>query len=196
MSKPLSAEALRLLNEAPRYARSKYVIPALFDGSQPMTKNTYWAGWKRILERAELPHSGTHAVRHRAATDIANSGVPVKVGMALTAHKTVMMFMRYVHTEDDPIRAAAETVAARRGASSRAHRSQGPAIEEVAALAAVSPVAITPHGSAGRRAPVRPGPTKTAMGNYRPYRDRRDESRAAPPKSFARNANVEEVQHV
>ena len=38
-----------------------------------------------------------------AATDIANSGVPVKVGMALTAHKTVTMFMRYVHTEDDPI---------------------------------------------------------------------------------------------
>jgi len=26
----------------------------------------------------------------------------VKVGMALTAHKTVTMFMRYVHTEDDP----------------------------------------------------------------------------------------------
>ena len=73
MSKPLSAEALRLLQEAPRYTRSKFVIPALFDGSQPMTKNTYWAEWKRILERAELPHCGTHAVRHRAATDIANS---------------------------------------------------------------------------------------------------------------------------
>ncbi len=28
--------------------------------------------------------------------------MPLKVGMALTAHKTVAMFMRYVHTEDDP----------------------------------------------------------------------------------------------
>jgi hypothetical protein len=46
--------------------------------------------------------------------DIANSGVPVKVGMALTAHKTVAMFMRYVHTEDDPVRQAAELVANRR----------------------------------------------------------------------------------
>lgn len=114
MSKPLSAEAIRLLKEAPRYERSKFVVPAIFDGSQAMSKHTYWTGWKRILERAELPHCGTHAVRHRAATDIANSGVPVKVGMALTAYKTVTMFMRYVHTEDDPMRAAAETVAKRR----------------------------------------------------------------------------------
>ena len=34
--------------------------------------------------------------------------------MALTAHKTVTMFMRYVHAEDDPVRAAADTVARRR----------------------------------------------------------------------------------
>jgi len=45
---------------------------------------------------------------------IANSGIPVKVGMALTAHKTVAMFMRYVHTEDKPVREAAELVANRR----------------------------------------------------------------------------------
>jgi hypothetical protein len=38
----------------------------------------------------------------------------VKVGMALTAHKTITMFMRYVHTEDDPVRAAAYAVTFRR----------------------------------------------------------------------------------
>jgi len=38
--------------------------------------------------RAGVSHVGTHGIRHRAATDIANSGIPVKVGMALTAHKT------------------------------------------------------------------------------------------------------------
>lgn len=57
---------------------------------------------------------GTHGTRHPSATDIANSGIPVKVGMALTAQKTVAMFMRYVHTEDDPVRKAAELVASRR----------------------------------------------------------------------------------
>ncbi len=196
MSKPLSAETLRLLRDAPRYARSKYVIPALFDGSQAMTKNTYWAGWKRILERAELPHCGTHAVRHRAATDIANSGVPVKVGMALTAHKTVTMFMRYVHTEDDPIRAAAETVAARRKRVVAGAPDAEPAADERADTAVAAPISIAPNRSAGARAPVRPGPTKTAMGNYRPYRGRRDETRSAPSKPAAHLAGNEKVQNV
>ncbi len=152
ISKPLSAEAIRLLKEAPRYARSKFVIPALFDGSQPMTKNTYWAGWKRILEQANLPHCGTHAVRHRAATDIANSGVPVKVGMALTAHKTLTMFMRYVHTEDDPIRAAAETVAARRRSVVAGPSKAEPPAEEAVPPSEAQPITIAPSRPAIPRA--------------------------------------------
>ena len=114
MSKPLGAEARRLLESAPRLEGSPYVVPSILDSAKPMPKHTYSAGWRRIVERAGVPHCGTHAIRHRAATDIANSGVPVKVGMALTAHKTVTMFMRYVHAEDGPVRAAADTVAARR----------------------------------------------------------------------------------
>lgn len=74
---------------------------------------------RRILARAGLPHIGTHGIRHRSATDTANSGIPVKVGMVLTTHKTVTMFMKYVHTEDDPVRAAAEAVNQRRQASRR-----------------------------------------------------------------------------
>ena len=114
MSKPMSGEAVRLLEAAPRLESSPYVCPAIFDPNRPMPKHTYYKGWRRILERAGLPHVGTHGIRHRSATDIANSGIPVKVGMALTAHKTVTMFMRYVHTEDDPVRAAADAVAFRR----------------------------------------------------------------------------------
>ena len=34
--------------------------------------------------------------------------------MELTQHKTVSQFMRYVHTEDDPVRQAAELVGNRR----------------------------------------------------------------------------------
>ncbi|MDP1963678.1 MAG: site-specific integrase [Reyranella sp.] len=116
MSKPMSAEAVRLLQAAPRLERSPYVCPSIFDPNRPMSKHTYYKGWRRILGRAGLPHIGTHGIRHRSATDIANSGIPVKVGMALTAHRTVTMFMRYVHTEDDPVRAAADAVAFRRQA--------------------------------------------------------------------------------
>jgi integrase len=114
MSKPMSKGALRLFETAPRLGDSPFVCPSVFDPTQPMSIHTYYQGWRRTLKRAGLPHVGTHAIRHRSATDIANSGIPVKVGMALTAHKTVTMFMRYVHTEDDPVRAAAEAVAQRR----------------------------------------------------------------------------------
>jgi len=114
MSKPMSAEAVRLVEAAPRLEKSPYVCPSIFNPNRPMSKHTYSKGWRRILGRAGLPHIGTHGIRHRSATDIANSGIPVKVGMALTAHKTVTMFMRYVHTEDGPVRQAAELVANRR----------------------------------------------------------------------------------
>ena len=111
ISKPMSEAAYQLLSNAPRINDSPYVCPAVFDSKEPLPEGTYYNSWKRILERAKVPHVGTHGIRHRAATDIANSGVPIKVGMALTAHKTVTQFMTYVHTEDDPVRAAAEKVA-------------------------------------------------------------------------------------
>jgi len=114
MSKPLSEEAQQLLSNAPHYGDSPYVCPAIRDHSKPLSPGSYDQAWRRFLDRAGVPRVGTHGIRHRSATDIANSGIPVKVGMALTAHKTVAMFMRYVHTEDDPVRKAAELVANRR----------------------------------------------------------------------------------
>ncbi|WP_234263253.1 tyrosine-type recombinase/integrase [Hydrogenophaga sp. NFH-34] len=114
MSKPLSVEARRLLESAPRYGSSPFVCPAILNQDKPLSPHAYYNAWRRILDRAGVPRVGTHGIRHRSATDIANSGIPVKVGMALTAHKTVAMFMRYVHTEDDPVRKAADLVATRR----------------------------------------------------------------------------------
>lgn len=114
MSKPLSDEAYDLLRHAPRFHGSPFVAPAVTKPDRKMSKHSYWGAWKRILIGAGIIHMGTHAIRHRAATDIANSGIPLKVGMTLTAHKTVTMFMRYVHVEDDQVRAAAEIVSERR----------------------------------------------------------------------------------
>jgi hypothetical protein len=99
-------------------------------------------------------------------TDIANSGIPVKVGMALTAHKTVSMFMRYVHAEDDPIRAAAEKVANLRRDT----------IDSRASMVPVASPAANPADTDGNK-------TLTSRGNYRPYRHREENSRAVPPGS-------------
>lgn len=114
MSKPLSEEAYDLLWHAPRFHDSPYVVPCVTKPSKRMSKRAYWAAWTRILASCGIAHVGTHGIRHRAATDIANSCIPLKVGMTLTAHKTVAMFMRYVHVEDDQVRSAAEVVANRR----------------------------------------------------------------------------------
>lgn len=114
MSKPMSEEAYRLLSVAARNATTPHVLPSPRHPDRHLTNGEYYSGWTRTLKAAGVTHVGTHGIRHRSATDIANSGIPVKVGMALTAHKTVAMFMRYVHTEDKPVREAAELVAKRR----------------------------------------------------------------------------------
>ena len=116
ISKPMSAEAYRLLSTAPRREGCPYVLPSPNDPSKHLTFGEHYSGWKRVLKAAGVPHVGTHGIRHRSTTDIANSGVPTKVGMKLTGHKTVAMFMHYVHTEDKPVRDAAELVASRRQA--------------------------------------------------------------------------------
>jgi len=178
----MSAEAVRLLEAAPRLEKSPYVCPSIFDPDRPMPKHTYYKGWRRILGRAGLPHIGTHGIRHRSATDIANSGIPVKVGMALTAHKTVTMFMRYVHTEDDPVRAAADAVAFRRqgligGAVAAAATKSAPAPiiapETVAELTAEEDKPLGFDDGNYR--------SRTKLGNYRPFRHRRGPNRAVPP---------------
>lgn len=114
ITKPLSTEAIRLLRGAPRFTGSPNVVPGIINPQLSLSKQSYESAWKRILVASGLLHVGTHGIRHRAATDIANSGIPLKVGMALTAHKTVSSFMRYIHVEDDQVRDAAEAVASRR----------------------------------------------------------------------------------
>jgi integrase len=187
MSKPMSAGALRLFETAPRSEMSPYVCPSIFDPNLPMPKHTYYKGWRRILARAGLPHVGTHGIRHRSATDIANSGIPVKVGMALTAHKTVTMFMRYVHTEDDPVRAAADTVAFRRSAlvggnvatnasesapaSNAVLPSRAPELAKELTTLECKPLGLE-DGDYG---------CQTKLANYRPFRHRRGPNRAVPP---------------
>lgn len=114
ISKPMSDEAYRLFLKAFQYEGSRYVLPSPRHPGEHLTEGEYYGGWTRVLKAAGVKHVGTHGIRHRSTTDIANSGIPVKTGMALTGHKTVVIFMRYVHTEDDPVRKAAELVARRR----------------------------------------------------------------------------------
>lgn len=122
MSKPMSEEAYTLLSTAPRQEGARYVLPSPRNPLTHMIYGEYYGGWTRTLEAAGVAHVGTHGIHHRSATDIANSGISVKAGMVLTAHMTVTMFMRYIHTEDDPVRQAAELVVSRRKTITGARR--------------------------------------------------------------------------
>jgi integrase len=177
ISKPMSEDVFALLSNAPRLEGSPYVVPSIFEPERPMSQNTYSNGWKRILERAEIAHVGTHGIRHRATTEIANSGVPVKVGMQLTAHKTVTQFMRYVHTEDDSVRAAAETVASRRRIVLSGHRTTQQPADNVTTVQPTDPLKapVAKPAGFGRYS------SDTKLGNYRPFRHRSGANRAAPP---------------
>jgi hypothetical protein len=188
MTKPLSDEAYRLLSEAPRFEDSPFVCPSIFDPAIRMTDNTYSQGWRRILKRAGIPHVGTHGIRHRAATEIANSGAPLKVGMALTAHKTVTQFMRYVHTEDDPVRMAADAVAANRrnviGGIAIAPTIDVAPMDDMEDFAADLDAAVpTTDQPASRPLGLEDGnyTSRTKLGNYRPFRHRTGDNRAVPP---------------
>lgn len=179
ISKPMSEDVVALLMNAPRLQGSPYVVPSIFKADRPMSAITYSRGWKRVLERADVPHVGTHGIRHRATTEIANSGVPVKVGMQLTAHKTVTQFMRYVHTEDDPVRAAAETVASRRLVVLSGPRT-GP--QPAPNVVMVQPAKLLKAPDA-KPAGFDDGQysSTTKLGNYRPFRHRSGANRASPP---------------
>jgi hypothetical protein len=121
----------------------------------------------------------THGSRRRTTTEIANSGVPVKVGMQLTAHKTVMQFMRNLHTEDDPVRAAAETVASRRLVVLSGQRTTPQLAPKVTAMQAAKlskeRVAKPAGFDDGRYS------SSVKLGIYRLFRHRSGANRAAPP---------------
>ncbi len=86
-------------------------MPSSNDPARHLTHGEHYGGWKRGLRAAGVPHVGTHGIRCQATTDITNSSVPTNIGMKLTSDKTVAMFMHYVHTENKPVRDAAELVA-------------------------------------------------------------------------------------
>jgi integrase len=115
MKKFVNDDVVELLDTAPSKRKSKFVCPSIKDPKQALNLHTYYSsGWRRILEEAGVRHCGTHHVRHRAVTDIANAVTNVRTGMSMTGHKTVAMFMRYVHPEEERIRAANAEIARRR----------------------------------------------------------------------------------
>ena len=113
--KPLTREVRNLLRPALRGSNSRWVIPSIEDSELPLSYNTVQKAFNRLLKRADISHATLHTIRHRCATEIANSpDIPLKIGMQLTGHKTVATFMGYVHTEKAGVAVAAEQITEQR----------------------------------------------------------------------------------
>ena len=114
MRKPLTRETAALLEGAEKVVGNPYVCVGP-DRTGPLSIFALEAAWRRLLKSVEVEHCGLHAIRHRAATDIANDPtIPLHVGMKLTGHKTPATYFRYLHAHAEQARQAAEKVSRQR----------------------------------------------------------------------------------
>ena len=69
--------------------------------------------WKRILERAGVPHYRIHDCRHTAATIMLEAGIPDRVVMEILGHSQISLTLNtYVHVSRKTLDGTAEKVAA------------------------------------------------------------------------------------
>lgn len=67
----------------------------------------------RLMDRAEVPRSGWHQLRHTAATLLVAAGTDVAtIGRMLGHRPGSVVTLRYLHTDDERLRQAADAVAA------------------------------------------------------------------------------------
>lgn len=104
------------------------------------------------------------------------------------------MFMRYVHTEDDPVRAAAEAVTSRRqGLIGAAFPAAATKSARLPIVAAETTVKSTPDGDKPPGFDDGNYTSLTKLGNYRPFRHRRGPNRAVPPRTRRTADDAEEI---
>lgn len=111
--RPLGAAALALLARLPRIVGSPYVFPAPRDASKPLPYATLAGAFADVTKAAGLRGVSLHTLRHRIVTDLANEAPNVRVGMAVSGHKSVAAFMGYVHAERARAGAVADAVSGR-----------------------------------------------------------------------------------
>ena len=64
------------------------------------------------MDKAGVPHSGWHQLRHTAATLLAAAGTDVAtIGRILGHRPGSVVTLRYLHTDDNRLREAADAVA-------------------------------------------------------------------------------------
>lgn len=119
-ARPLSAEAWAVLDAISRRPGVPWLFPSPDDGKASISPSVFSHAFRRIAKRAGLVAVTPHTLRHRVVTDIANAAPNVRVGMAVSGHKSVAAFMGYVHADRDPAAQVAAAVGTRIAAAIKA----------------------------------------------------------------------------
>ena len=78
----------------------------------PKSDSSLYKALHRLMDRAEVPRSGWHQLRHSAATLLAAAGIDVAtIGRMLGHRPGSPITLRYLHTDDGRLREAADAVA-------------------------------------------------------------------------------------
>jgi integrase len=106
----LNAPARALLQELPRVADNRRVIPGMrADGAGPAIDKV----WFRVRNAAGLADVRLHDLRHSFASVGAAGGLSLPIIGALLGHKHATTTARYAHLSADPLRAANDAVGAK-----------------------------------------------------------------------------------
>ena len=92
-------------------ASGEYLFPSPKDPARPISDNLPL--WYAVRRGAGIEDVRIHDLRHNFGTQAVMQGVPLPVVAQLLGHSEVTMTLRYAHTGDREIEAAAERVGAR-----------------------------------------------------------------------------------
>ncbi len=105
---PLGNEAVRLIAELKRAAKSDWVFPSS-RGAGPIVG--IQKVWNDIRTRADLPMVRLHDLRHSFASQAINGGASLYLTGAILGHRQSSTTQRYAHLQSDPVRSVATTAA-------------------------------------------------------------------------------------
>lgn len=106
----LGESAVELLSNIPRIVGSPYVITGKKAGQHLVGLPHIWM---RIREKVGLPNVRIHDLRHSWASSAAQAGLTLPFIGALLGHREIATTNRYVHLMSDPLKQAADKVAAK-----------------------------------------------------------------------------------
>jgi integrase len=104
----LPAPALAVLADLPRVEGNPYVIVGNVAGARLVNLEK---PWRAIRKAAGLPDVRLHDLRHAFASVAASSGMGLPIIGKMLGHTQAATTYRYAHLANDPVKAAAATVA-------------------------------------------------------------------------------------